>query len=53
MSDAVQETREMVERLSEIFGVEWDPEVMAYEEPHVFRSLANSRSTTEQSDAER
>lgn len=27
-----------VEQLREYFGDDWDPEVMAYEEPHIFKS---------------
>jgi hypothetical protein len=39
--------------LSEIFGIEWDPNIMTYEEPHIFRTASTLAANKEAADAER
>jgi hypothetical protein len=41
-------------RLGELFDIEWDPEVMTYEEePHAFRSVSKHEPSKERINAER
>jgi hypothetical protein len=52
VTDTPNEPLRLAEHLSEMFGVEWDPNVMAYEEPHIFRSTPTAVGTMEVADAE-
>ena len=40
MSATTNETNPIDVHLGEILGIDWDSEVMAYEEPHIFRSAS-------------
>ena len=42
----------LVMHLSDVFGIEWHPDVMAYEEPHIFRSASVFVAREETVDAE-
>jgi hypothetical protein len=39
--------------LSEIFDIDWDPQVMQYEEPHLFKSVTVAAVEKGNPDAER
>jgi hypothetical protein len=41
------------EVLGDLFGIEWDPDVMPFEEPHIFKSARTYVGMKDVSDADR